>query len=1228
MLADGINPAPGLNFLGSPGVALQNVAVATFTIADSSGSPGTKWDAKIAWGDGNTDKNSPATAGPNGTFQFLDSHTYASPGTFTITVMIAVPGSHDPSANTVTTKAVITSASLQSIAVTPANPTVAPGKTEQFTATGTLSDNSTVNLTNFATWASATTAVATISNDTTGTQGLATAVATGTSNIDAEVNGITGSTLLTVHAAVLQSIAVTPATPSVPLGKTEQFTATGTYTDGSTQNLTSQVTWASATTSVATISNIAGSQGLASTLATGTTAITAALSGVTSPSDTLTVAAAALQSIAVAPVTPSVAKGLTEQFTATGTYTDGSTQNLTNQVTWVSGTTSVATISNTAGSQGLASTLATGTTAITAALSGVTSPADTLTVSAATLTSIAVAPVNPSVAKGLTEQFTATGTYTDGSTQILTGQVTWASGTTSVATISNTAGSQGLASTLATGTTAVTAALSGVTSPSDTLTVIAAALQSIAVAPANPSVAKGLTEQFTATGTYTDGSTQDLTSQVTWASATTSVATISNTSDTQGLAAALTIGTSTISASLDGIADSTALTVTAAALESILVSPANPTLPKGETEQFSAMGTYSDQSTQNLTNQVAWGSATTSVATITSAGLATGVTTGTSTISAALSGITGSTVLTVSPAALLSIVVTPDTPFVPSSSTEQFTATGTFSDQSTEDLTSQVTWASATTSVATISNAAGSQGLATTVSQGTSTISAAFDGISGSTVLTVRPVALLSIAVTPASPSVPKGETQQFSAMGTYSDESTQDLTSQVTWASATTSVATITSAGLAAGLATGTSNISAALNGITGSTVLTVSPAALLSIALTPASPTVPKGETQQFSAIGTYSDHSTHDLTSQVTWSSATSSVANISSAASSQGLATAISTGISTIGANLGGVSSSTVLTVSAAVLQSIALTAAKPSIAQGTTEQFTATGTFSDQSTQDLTTQVIWASATPSVTTISNASGSQGFATTLAKGTSSISATLDGITGATLLTVTAVLESIAVTTANSTLSTGATEQFTATGTFSDGSTEDLSAQATWASSNTAWATINAGGLATAGSPGAVTISATFDGITGSTGLTVVTPKITPTQTVIIGEQPLFARKLNKKGKPAGKAVLSGFTLDFSVPLNAASASNPANYQLDTVTTKRVKKKIKTTLHSITRFTLSYVTASDAIEIKLGAKETFPTGGQLTVLGGVATNSGGTLSGPTVFTIFKGGKRISPS
>ena len=60
--------------------------------------------------------------------------------------------------------------------------------------------------------------------------------------------------------------------------------------------------------------------------------------------------------------------------------------------------------------------------------------------------------------------------------------------------------------------------------------------------------------------------------------------------------------------------------------------------------------------------------------------------------------------------------------------------------------------------------------------------------------LTVTTAALTSIAVTPANPTVAKGLTEQFTATGTYSDDTTADLTSQVTWASATPSVATITS--------------------------------------------------------------------------------------------------------------------------------------------------------------------------------------------------------------------------------------------------------------------------------------------------------------------------------------------------------------------------------------------------------------------------------------------------
>ncbi len=87
---------------------------------------------------------------------------------------------------------------------------------------------------------------------------------------------------------------------------------------------------------------------------------------------------------------------------------------------------------------------------------------------------------------------------------------------------------------------------------------------------------------------------------------------------------------------------------------------------------------------------------------------------------------------------------------------------------------------------------------------------------------------LVSIAVTPTSPSIAIGNTQQFTATGTYSDNSTQNLTSTATWASATTSVATIAAGGLATGVSAGTSNITATAGSV-------VSPADTLTVTSSP---------------------------------------------------------------------------------------------------------------------------------------------------------------------------------------------------------------------------------------------------------------------------------------------------------------------------------------------------------------------------------------------------------
>jgi plastocyanin len=141
------------------------------------------------------------------------------------------------------------------------------------------------------------------------------------------------------------------------------------------------------------------------------------------------------------------------------------------------------------------------------------------------------------------------------------------------------------------------------------------------------------------------------------------------------------------------------------------------------------------------------------------------------------SGISG-TITVVPVASLTSITVTPANTTIAPGNTEQYMATGHVSDNTDADITNQVTWDSSNTAVATISNAAGSQGLATGVTPGTSTITAKEGTLaSGPVTLTVTPAAPVMIMVSPTNPSVIPGQTEQFMAMGMYSDNSTQDLT-------------------------------------------------------------------------------------------------------------------------------------------------------------------------------------------------------------------------------------------------------------------------------------------------------------------------------------------------------------------------------------------------------------------------------------------------------------------
>jgi hypothetical protein len=499
------------------------------------------------------------------------------------------------------------------------------------------------------------------------------------------------------------------------------------------------------------------------------------------------------------------------------------------------------------------------------------------------------------------------------------------------------------------------------------------------------------TQQFSAMGSYSDGSSRDLTAQVSWTSSTVANATVS----ASGLVTGIAGGSATITAILNSISGSTSVTVSAPTITAISVAPDDMTLPLGVSEQYTASAIYSDGSIQDLVSGVTWSSSNATVASVDSNGLATTLSAGTTTITATVGSFADSSTITVVPASLLSITVTPASVSLAAGTEQQYTATGIFSDGSTQVLTS-ATWSSSAASVMAVD----ANGLGQALAPGSSTITATSGTMSGTAAVTVTGATLVSMTIAPLASLMPAGATKQFTATGTFSDNSTQDVTATALWSSTDASVATIDNTGLVSSGVTGTTTVTASVGAISASTTLTVTSVDLISITILPSNPTVETHTSVRFTAIGNYSDGSTAPLTS-ASWRSSKNNLANMHG---SSGILRAKKAGKLTVTASASGVTGTASVTVSSGTLVSIAITPAGATVPAGSTQQFVAMGTFSDGSTEDVSINSHWSSSTPSVATIANAPVNAGLATTYAVGSTAISVNHSGVT-ATPVTLTA-------------------------------------------------------------------------------------------------------------------------------------------------------------------------------------------------------------------------------
>lgn len=448
----------------------------------------------------------------------------------------------------------------------------------------------------------------------------------------------------------------------------------------------------------------------------------------------------------------------------------------------------------------------------------------------------------------------------------------------------------------------------------------AAQLVRLDIAPASLSLpAGGSPAQLTATGLFSDGSSRFLTTSAAWQSSDASVVAVAGTPGLAGRATPLAPGAASITATLGGFTGTASVTVTAPALVSLTIAPLNSSVPVGSPLHYTAMGRFSDGSTADVTSQVAWrvfriGAG---VAEFGDAGVLVGLEQGTVGIAATATTPLGS--VSRQTGLLVTAPSGPVAPAIVSAAAGTFTAnvaisrrivTAGYPEPSltvTGTLPPGVDYDAQARAFVGTPGATGVYAVTIGASNG------AGPDASQTFTFTIVPPVLTTLAVNPVATTMAAGTTLRFTAAGVYNDGSQHPLTG-VQWTSSSPSIATIDAAGVATGIAPGTTTITAAFNGFTASTMLDVAYPTALDVS--PAALNVPRGGARWLSAIARFGNGILQDVTPYATWQVADTAIAAVVAGGEPGGVR-GLTPGQTTVVAALGPVTGQATLDVTAPV-----------------------------------------------------------------------------------------------------------------------------------------------------------------------------------------------------------------------------------------------------------------------------------------------------------------------
>ena len=680
-----------------------------------------------------------------------------------------------------------------------------------------------------------------------------------------------------------------------------------------------------------------------------------------------------IETILVAPPTATVAVGATllldaEVRTATGDVIGGQ------RVSWASEDAGIAEVSST----GVVTGLKVGTVLIAASARGHDAFAR-VTVNPTPVASVRLSSTHQSLLVGQVAQLTAD--PLDASGRLLENrQLSWTSTDVDIATVTES----GLVTALSPGGAIITVTAEG-RSAVASITVSAIPIANVVVTPAVNNLFVGQTTQLTAEAR--DASGAPLTDRViVWATSRPQVATVTS----QGLVTAISSGTATITATSEGRSATATVNVTPRPVGSVVLSPGQATLSAGQTLQLTVSLT-DDQGKILTGRQVSFATSNVQVATVSAAGLVTGVSPGTVTIRAISEGSSGMATVTVTPEPVAFVDISPPSGSLFVGSALQLFATPR--NAAGQPLTGRtITWSSSAPGLASVSAA----GLVTALVAGNAVIIATIEGKQGSAMITVRQVPVASITINPASATTTVGQSVTLSAQTL--DAAGNVLTGRVVgWSSSDQTVATVDNNGVVTGIAAGTVTISASSEGQTAAATVQVTsaPSVATVVVVSPAQANLTVGQNVQLSVV--VRDANGNVMSSApVTWSTSNASLAGVSSS----GLVTGVAAGTVTVTATSGSARGTATINVQAqqAAVDKIVVTPKDPSIDPGKTVQLTAT-LLDKQGTVLTGRTVTWTSADTRLATVS----STGLVTGVRRGDVNITASSGGKSGSTKVRV---------------------------------------------------------------------------------------------------------------------------------------------------------------------------------------------------------------------------------